>query len=185
MKLFGYARVSSTDQDPAIQIDELAKAGVERALIFSETASGTRADNRQELNRLIALLREGDVLCVTRIDRLARSMHDFSRITHDLKARGIGVKVILQGIDTSVGGPIGELTMNLLASFAQFETQLRRERQMEGISRARKEGVYHGGKKRIDDAKVRELHASGMGPAAIAKQLGCHRQSVYRALEAV
>lgn len=183
-KSFGYARVSSTDQDLMVQVEALKTAGVNDALIFAEKKSGTTTEGRAELERLLAILSDGDVLCVTRIDRLARSMHDFSRITHDLKKRGVGVRVLLQGIDTSVSGPVGELTMNLLASFAEFETAIRRERQMEGIARAKRRGVYKGGKRKVDPGDVRRLEADGLGASAIARQLGCGRATVYRALAA-
>lgn len=111
-------------------------------------------------------------------------MHDFSRIAHDLKKRGVGVRVLLQGIDTSASGPVGELTMNLLASFAEFETAIRRERQMEGIARAKSRGVYKGGKRKVNPDDVLRLEADGLGASAIARQLGCGRATVYRALSA-
>jgi DNA invertase Pin-like site-specific DNA recombinase len=183
-KAFGYARVSTTDQDLSIQRQALLDAGVPEALIFAEKASGTTTDGRDELARLLAMLRAGDVLHVARIDRLARSMHDFARIAHDLKERGIGLRVVLQGIDTTIGGPVGALTMNLLAAFAQFETEIRRERQMEGIARAKAAGAYKGRKPSVSAESVRELHNMGLGPSAIARKLGCGRTTVYRLLDA-
>jgi DNA invertase Pin-like site-specific DNA recombinase len=117
---------------------------------------------------------------VTRIDRLARSMKDFVTILSDLKARGVGFRCTEQAIDTS--GAAGELTMNILAAAAQFETQLRRERQMEGIVKAKAEGVYKGRKPSIDRAKVLELKAAGKGPTAIARELGCDPSNVHRHL---
>ena len=139
-KTFGYARVSTTDQDLTIQHEALVRAGVPAALIFSEKASGTKTKSRPELARVLAIVGNGDVLIVTRIDRLARSMKDFVTVLSDLKARGVGFRCTEQAIDTS--GAAGELTMNILAAAAQFETQLRRERQMEGIVKAKAEGKY-------------------------------------------
>jgi DNA invertase Pin-like site-specific DNA recombinase len=182
-KAFGYARVSTADQDLSIQRQALLDAGVPEALIFSETASGTSTDGRDELARLLAMLRGGDVLHVARIDRLARSMHDFARIAHDLKSRGVGLRVTQQGIDTTVGGPVGALTMNLLAAFAQFETEIRRERQLEGISKAKMAGVYKGRKPNVSRAQVKELRDMGFGPSQIARKLNCGRTTVYRVLE--
>lgn len=180
---WGYCRVSTEDQDLRVQLADLKEAGVPEPFIFSEKKSGTTTEGREELERLLALVSEGDVVHVTRIDRMARSMTDFAKIAADLKARGVGLKVLRQSIDTSVGGIQGELTMNILAAVAQFETALRRERQLEGIAKAKAEGVYKGRKPKIEPTKVRELHAGGMGPAAIARQLGIARCSVYRALE--
>jgi len=182
-KAFGYARVSTADQDLSIQRQALLDAGVPEALIFSEKASGTSTDGRDELARLLAMLRAGDVLHVARIDRLARSMHDFARIAHDLKKRGVGLKVTQQGIDTTMGGPVGALTMNLLAAFAQFETEIRRERQMEGIAKAKAAGAYKGRKPSVSAEQVRELLGKGLGPSQIARKLNCGRTTVYRLMD--
>jgi DNA invertase Pin-like site-specific DNA recombinase len=187
---WGYARVSSTDQDLSVQEADLKAAGVD--LIFAEKKSGTTTEGREELEKLLKIAGKGDAIYVTRIDRLARSMQDFANMAADLKARGVGLVVIKQNIDTrepeegadAVTKATRELTMNLLAAFAQFETALRRERQMEGIAKAKLEGVYKGREPKIDPAKVKELHEGGMGPAAIAKQLRIARCSVYRALAA-
>ena len=168
-----------------MQREALLASGVPDALIPADTASGTTTDGRGELGRLMVHLRPGDVLHVTRIDRLARSMHDFARIAHDLKSRGIGLKVIQQGIDTTQGGPVGALTMNLLAAFAQFETEICREWQMEGIAKAKGAGKYKGRKPfPITTEEVKELREIGLGPSAIARKLRISRASVYRLLDA-
>ncbi len=184
-KSFGYARVSTSDQDLSIQRQALLEAGVPEALIFSEKASGTSTDGRDELIRVLSMVRAGDVLHVTRIDRLARSMHDFARIAHDLKKQGVGLRVTQQGIDTTVGGPVGALTMNLLAAFAQFETEIRRERQLEGIAKAKAAGAYKGRKPSVSVDQVRDLQRTGLGPSEIARKLKCGRTTVYRLLESV
>jgi DNA invertase Pin-like site-specific DNA recombinase len=182
-KSFGYARVSTSDQDLSIQRQALLEAGVPDALIFAEKASGTSTDGRDELVRVLSMVRAGDVLHVTRIDRLARSMHDFARIAHDLKQQGVGLRVTQQGIDTTIGGPVGALTMNLLAAFAQFETEIRRERQLEGISKAKLAGVYRGRKPSVSPDQVRALQNSGFGPTEIARRLKCGRTTVYRLMD--
>ena len=121
---------------------------------------------------------------ITRIDRLARWIKDLQDIVHELKAKGVSLKATEQPIDTSTAA--GKAFLDMLGVFAEFETNLRKERQLEGIAKAKAEGVYakNGGRKATLDAdKVKELHAAGMGPAVIAKQLNMARSSVYRLLE--
>ena len=132
MPAFGYARVSTTDQNLAVQLDALAAAGCET--IRSETASGSSAANRPELQTLLAFLREGDELVVTRIDRLARSIADLQDIVRELKERGVTLRATGQPIDTSTAA--GKAFLDMLGVFAEFETNLHRERQMEGIAEA-------------------------------------------------
>jgi DNA invertase Pin-like site-specific DNA recombinase len=178
-RIYGYARVSTEDQDLAIQHAALEAAGC--MTIFAEKKSGTRRDGRSELQVLLECVREGDTVVITRIDRLARSMRDLQNIVHELKEKGVALKATEQPIDT--GSAAGKAFLDMLGVFAEFETNLRHERQMEGIAKAKAEGVYKGRKPSIDVAKVRAMRASGMGPAAIAKQLKMARSSVYRVLE--
>mgnify|MGYP002630642513 CR=1 FL=1 len=179
MSLYGYARVSTLDQDLSIQRAALKTAGCE--VIRAEKASGTRRDGRTELQVLLDFLRSGDTLVVTRIDRLARSLKDLQDIVHELKGRGIALKATEQPIDTATAA--GKAFLDMLGVFAEFETNLRRERQLEGISAAKARGVYKGRKPSIDATEVRRLHGEGtLGPAAIARQLGIGRASVYRLL---
>ena len=181
MSLFGYARVSTTEQDLDIQLEALRAAGCQT--IRSEKKSGTERAARSELQVLLDFLREGDTLVVTRIDRLARSMKDLQDIVHELKGRGVALKATEQPIDT--GTAAGKAFLYMLGVFAEFETNLRRERQMEGIAAAKARGVYKGGKPRIDRDEVRRLAAEGMRPAHIARELGISRGSVYRFLPSV
>lgn len=178
MSLFGYARVSTSDQDLAIQVAALRAAGCQT--IRSEKKSGTDRGSRTELQILLDFLREGDTLVVTRIDRLARSMKDLQDIVHELKGRGVALKATEQPIDT--GTAAGKAFLDMLGVFAEFETNLRKERQAEGIAAAKVRGVYKGGKPRIDPAVVRKLADEGMRPAHIARQLGISRGTVYRFL---
>jgi DNA invertase Pin-like site-specific DNA recombinase len=179
MSIIGYARVSSTDQDLSIQETALRAAGCE--VIRAEKRSGTSTQGREELRTVLDFLRRGDVLMVTRIDRLARSIGDLQDIVRTVKARGASLKATEQPIDTSTAA--GKCFLDMLGVFAEFETNLRRERQLEGIARAKVEGVYKGRPASIDAAKVRAMKAEGMGATEIAKALKIGRASVYRALE--
>ncbi len=180
MATYGYARVSTTDQDLAIQQAALKTAGC--SVIRAEKVSGTSRKGRTELALLIEFLRAGDTLIVTRIDRLARSMRDLQNIVHELQAKGIALKATEQPIDT--GTAAGKAFLDMLGVFAEFETNLRKERQLEGIAAAKAEGVYRGRKPTIDAAAVRKLDAEGVGATAIAERLGIARASVYRLLPA-
>ncbi len=123
----------------------------------------------------------GDTLVVTRIDRLARSLKDLQDIVHELKGRGVILRATEQPVDT--GTAAGKAFLDMLGVFAEFETNLRRERQLEGIALAKTRGVYRGRKPSIDGAEIRRLREQdGLGPTAIARRLGIGRASVYRAL---
>jgi len=176
MALFGYARVSTVDQDLSIQEAALRAAGCQT--IRSEKKSGSGRGGRTELQTLLDFLRLGDTLVVTRIDRLARSMKDLQDIVHEMKGRGITLKATEQPIDT--GTAAGKAFLDMLGVFAEFETNLRRERQAEGIEAAKARGVYKGGKARIDPDAVKALLADGVKPAHVARQLGISRGTVYR-----
>jgi DNA invertase Pin-like site-specific DNA recombinase len=175
----GYARVSTTDQDLSIQEAALKAAGCEA--IRAEKCSGTTAQGRDELRIVLEFLGSGDVLMVTRIDRLARSIGDLQDIVRTVRARGASLKATEQPVDT--GTAAGKCFLDMLGVFAEFETNLRRERQLEGIAKAKAAGVYKGRPASIDAARVRELKAQGIGATNIAKALGIGRASVYRVLE--
>ncbi len=177
--LFGYARVSTTDQDLTLQREALKAAGC--TLIREEKASGTTTNGRTELAQLLEFVRKGDVLVVTRIDRLARSIADLQDIVRTLKAKGATLKATEQPIDTSTAA--GKAFLDMLGVFAEFETNLRRERQLEGIAKAKERDVYKGRPATIDVRKVRELRDLGLGGSEIARRLGISRASVYRVLE--
>ncbi len=174
----GYARVSTEDQKLAIQKATLDKDGC--AIIFEEKRTGTKRNDRQQLELALKVLTKGDTLVVTRLDRLGRSMRDLANLVHEIEEIGANLRVIEQSVDT--GTSAGRAFFGMLAVFAQFETDVRRERQAEGIAKAKKAGVYTGGKARIDRDRVNALSADGMGPAAIARKLGVSRMSIYRIL---
>ena len=181
MATIGYARVSSTAQDTALQIAELQAAGCDT--IRQEKKSGITREGRTELATILDFIREGDVLVVTRLDRLARSVGDLSNIVAELESTGAKLRILNAHIDT--GSASGKAFLGMLGVFAEFETNLRRERQMEGIAKAKAKGVYKGRKPSIDAAEVHALKAQGIGPAEIARRLGIGRASVYRVLSDV
>jgi DNA invertase Pin-like site-specific DNA recombinase len=179
MSLYGYARVSTFDQELSVQRAALEIAGCE--VIRAEKASGTRRDGRTELQVLLDFVRAGDTLVVTRIDRLARSLKDLQDIVHELKAKDVALRATEQPVNT--GTAAGKAFLDMLGVFAEFETNLRRERQLEGISAAKARGVYKGRKPAIDAVEVLRLRRDEkLGPAAIARRLGIGRASVYRLL---
>ena len=179
MAVYGYARVSTVGQDLSPQIDTLQAAGCD--VIRSEKVSGTSRNGRAELATLLEFIRSGDTLVITRIDRLARSVGDLQDIVRDLRAKGANLRATEQPIDT--GSAAGKAFLDMLGVFSEFETNLRRERQIEGIARAKAEGAYKGRPASIDAARVRALKVEGIGPAEIARRLGIGRASVYRILK--
>ena len=177
--MYGYARVSSIDQDLSLQRAALKAAGA--TVIRAEKASGSSRQGRSELETLMQFLRRGDTLIVTRIDRLARSLRDLQNIVHELREKGVHLKATEQPIDTSSAA--GKAFLSMLGVFAEFENHLRRERQLEGVNAAKARGVYKGRKPSINADLVRRLRKEGLGATAIAKKLGVGRASVYRLLK--
>src|ERR671916_3094113 len=179
MPTYGYARVSTLDQDLGIQRAALRAAGC--GVVRAEKASGSRRDGRTELQALLDFVQPGDTLVVTRVDRLARSLRDLQDIVHELKGKGVALRATEQPVDT--GTAAGKAFLDMLGVFAEFEANLRRERQLEGIEAAKEKGVYKGRKPIIDVAELRRLRdEERLGPAAIARRLGIGRASVYRVL---
>ncbi|MGD9712724.1 MAG: recombinase family protein [Thermomicrobiales bacterium] len=180
MATYGYARVSTADQDTGIQEEALRRAGCE--IVRTEKRSGASREGRTELRTLLDFMRPGDTLVVTRIDRLARSIGDLQDIMRLLKSKGVALKATEQPIDTVTAA--GKAFLDMLGVFAEFETNLRRERQAEGIAKAKAEGVYKGRPPKIDAGAIASLRAEGLGATAIADRLGIGRASVYRVLHA-
>jgi len=178
MTRIGYARVSTTDQDLSLQAAALKAAGC--TVIRAEKRSGTTRKGRTELETVLDFLRKGDELVVTRIDRLARSVGDLQHIVSAVREKGATLRATEQPIDTSTAA--GKAFLDMLGVFAEFETNIRRERQLEGIAKAKAAGVYTGRKASIDTAAVRQLKAEGLGASEIAKRLKIGRASVYRVL---
>lgn len=180
----GYARVSSTDQHLARQIDALKGVpGIAR--IYSDKASGKDA-NRTGLQECLDYLTEGDTLAVASMDRLARSLPDLLAIVHGLAERGIGVKFLKEAL-TFDGSPNAELMLAVFGAVAQFERALIKERQAEGVRLAKEAGKYKGRAPKLtaeQQATVRQLHAEGVGVAEIGRRFNVSRQAVYRYLKA-
>jgi len=180
MSIIGYARVSSKDQSLEIQEEQLKAAGCQ--IIRSEKRSGTTMNARAELATIMDFISKGDVLMVTRLDRLARNVADLSSLVAKLGAKGASLKVLNQNIDTATA--TGNAFLQMLGVFAEFETSLRKERQREGIDKALVAGTYKGRPATIDAEQVRKLRAEGKGATQIAEELKVGRASVYRVLGA-
>jgi DNA invertase Pin-like site-specific DNA recombinase len=176
--MIGYARVSTNDQDCSLQEEALRAAGC--TLVRSEKVSGTSRQGRTELETVLDFIRTGDTLVVTRIDRLARSLFDLESMVRQIAAKGAHLKALEQPIDTST--PAGKAFLQMLGVFAEFETAIRRERQIEGIAKAKANGVYKGRKPSVNRDEVLALKGAGLRPSDIAKRLKVGRTSVYRAL---
>lgn len=180
----GYARTSTTDQVAGLeaQARDLLANGCER--IFREQISGSSTD-RPELSAALNHLRAGDVLVVTKPDRLARSTADLLRLVDEIKAKGCGLIVLsMNGVTLDTTSPTSKMMLTMLAAVAEFERDIMKERQREGIAKAKAEGRYKGRKPtaRSQAEQVQALAANGISATEIAKQLGIGRTSVYRCL---
>ena len=174
-----YLRVSSTSQSLEVQRDAVSKLNVEK--IFEEKVSGTSTQGREKLRECLDFVREGDELVITRIDRLARSVLDLQLIIKELTEKGVELTATEQPISTK--DATSKCFLDMLGVFAELETNLRKERQLEGIAKAKEKGVYKGGRTKIDVEQVKKLKGEGLGATAIAKRMGIHRDSVYRLLK--
>ncbi len=178
MTVIGYA-VSTIDQDLSSQKTKLRGAGCN--VIRAEKRSGATIASRKQLRTILEILRKDDVLMVTRIDRLARSICDLQDIIRVIKAKGASLKTTEQPIDTRTAA--SKAFLDMIALFAEFETCLRKERQLQSIARAKAEGRYKGRPTSIDVLKVHELKAQGKGVTDIAREMNIARSSVYRTLK--
>lgn len=180
--LVGYARVSSRGQDLTIQRDALTRVGVQEAHLYEEKVSGTRRQGREQLEQMLARgLRKNDCLVVTRLDRLARSTRDLLKISDQLEEMEADLVVLEQSINTSTAE--GRLFFTMMGAFAEFEAELRKERQREGIAAALAKGAdspFKGRPATIKADEIERLSREGHGPSEIARQLNISRQSVYR-----
>lgn len=178
MAKIGYARVSSIGQSLDVQIDKLTEYGCDK--IYQEKKTGTTAD-RSELKAVLDYVRDGDYLVITKLDRLARSTFHLTQIADGLKNKNVELIVLDQNIDTS--SPTGKLLFNVLASIAEFETEIRKERQLEGIEKAKSKGVQFGRKAKLTDAQILDMkkkRADGMLIKDVMAEFGLSKASVYR-----
>lgn len=176
VSIVGYARVSSSSQSLDIQLEQLNDAGCEK--VFAEKQTGTSTVRRDELARAIDWVREGDVFVITRLDRLARSLVDLRGIIDQLTEKSVSFRCLQQHIDTTTSE--GRLMLNMLGSFAEFETDLRRERQMEGIIKARAEGKYARASRVDRSLVVRMRDTDGLTLTQVAKAVGVHKTTILR-----
>ncbi len=180
MARIGYARVSTVEQDLENQLARLRTEGC--SIVRAEKVSGGSREGRAELATVIEFLRPGDELVVTRLDRLGRDTRDVLNLIHEAEQRGAFVTVLDPHVSTR--GEMGHVVLTVLGMVAQMERRFIKERQREGIERAKAEGLYRGGQRRLDRDRVMTLSAEGYGPAAIARAIGCSRMQVYRILQA-
>lgn len=172
----GYARTSTGDQNLNAQITALEAAGC--GMVRQEQCSGATLEGRSELKTILDFIHPGETLVVTRIDRLARSMQDLQTIVAKLKEKGAHLAATEQPVDTSTAA--GKAFFDMLGVFAEFETNLRRERQAEGIKAAKRRGVYRGRPPEIDSAAIQAKLESGLSPTEIAREMGISRGTVYK-----
>jgi DNA invertase Pin-like site-specific DNA recombinase len=179
-KRYGYGRVSTEDQNLDAQEAALKAAGCD--VILLEQASGANTD-RPRLKLLLEVIGQGDTVIVTKLDRLSRDTLDMLELVRDIGKKGAGFKSLAEPwCDTTT--PAGELMLTVFAGVAQFERKRIKERQAEGIVRAKAAGVFKGGKRRHDPEVIRQKAAEGMKPHEIAEALECDRSTVWRALNA-
>lgn len=177
---FGYARVSTADQDEALQLDALKAAAVDR--VFVDEASGA-LESRPALDELISQLRAGDTVVVWRLDRLGRSLRHLIDLFAGFEEHGVAVRSLSEAIDTTTS--VGRMTFHLFAAMAQMERDLVRERTSAGLAAARARGRVGGRPTVMPPEKIltaRQMYAAGTAVSTIARGLGVSRASVYRAL---
>ncbi len=177
----GYVRVSSIDQNPERQLEN-----IQLDRIFTDKASG-RDIQRPQLEALLTFAREGDVVVIHSMDRLARNLEDLRQIVKTLTGRGVRVEFIKESLTfTGDDSPMANLLLNVMGSFAEFERSLIRERQKEGIALAKQRGVYRGRKPALSDEQIVELKGlvrTGIPKTRVAKDFGITRETVYQYLK--
>lgn len=182
-RLFGYARVSTTDQDASLQRDALTAAGVHSGYLFTDYVSG-KLERRPELDRLWPQLMAGDTLVVWKLDRLGRSVQHLAGLVAELEERGVGFRSLTEGIDTTTAG--GRLVFHMLAAVAQFERDLIVERTNAGLAAAKRQGRTGGRRPTITPdkiAKAQGLIGSGQFTVAeAAEAIGATRDGLYKAI---
>jgi DNA invertase Pin-like site-specific DNA recombinase len=179
----GYIRVSSVDQHTDRQLD-----GIDTDRLFTDKASGKDVA-RPQLDELIRFVRDGDVVVVHSMDRLARNLDDLRRIVRTLTIKGVSVEFVKEHLTfTGEDSPMANLMLSVMGAFAEFERALIRERQAEGIAKAKQRGAYKGRKKSLTENQILALSnraASGETKTLLAKEFGISRETVYTYLRAV
>jgi DNA invertase Pin-like site-specific DNA recombinase len=180
MSRIGYARVSSHGQNLEVQLDKLKTMGCEKTYEEKESATSSK---RPQLKACLDYVREGDTLVVTKLDRLARSTLDLCHIAKTLETKKVDLEVIDQNIETNTS--TGRLLFNVLGAIAQFETEIRAERQSEGIRKAKSKGTRFGRTKTVTDQQIQEMNQQRKQGARIKelmKTYNLSKASIYRYL---
>ena len=180
MRLFGYARVSTSQQSLDIQIKALKEAGVKESRIFTDIATGSNA-KRDGLTLLRQKVEEHDVILVKKLDRLGRDTADMIQLIKEFDTIGVAIRFIDDGISTE--GSMGKMVVTILSAVAQAERQRILERTNEGRVEAKSKGINFGRKRKIDREKIVSLYISGMGATALAKQAKIGRSTIYKLLK--
>ena len=179
MRLFGYARVSTSQQSLDLQLKTLKQHGVEKHRLFTDKQSGRDSD-REGLNLLRLKVEAGDVILVTRLDRLGRDTADMIQLIKTFDALGVSVRFLDDGISTE--GEMGKMVVTILSAVAQAERHRILERTNEGRLEAKAKGIRFGRKPFVDRKKLHALRQQGMGATEIAKKMGIGRSTVYKVL---
>ncbi|KLF02084.1 recombinase family protein [Klebsiella aerogenes] len=179
MRLFGYARVSTSQQSLDIQIKALKDAGVKANRIFTDKASGSSID-REGLDLLRMKVEEGDVILVKKLDRLGRDTADMIQLIKEFEAQGVAIRFMDDGISTD--GEMGKMVVTILSAVSQAERQRILERTNEGRQEAKLKGIRFGRKRVVDRRKVLELYSEGIGATEISRQVSVARSTVYKIL---
>lgn len=180
MRLFGYARVSTSQQSLDIQVRALKDAGVRANRIFTDKASGSSVD-RPGLDLLRMKVEEGDVILVKKLDRLGRDTADMIQLIKEFDDQGVAIRFIDDGISTD--GDMGKMVVTILSAVAQAERSRILERTNEGRQEAKLKGIRFGRRRTIDRSRVIELHHKGTGATDIARQLSIARSTVYKVIK--
>lgn len=184
--LVGYVRVSSIDQNPDRQLEELKAAKVEK--FFVDKVSGKNTE-RPELQKMLAFVREGDTLVVLSLDRLARNLADLLTMVQELTERGVSVHFLHEKLDFDAGreaSPMAKLMLSMVGAFAEFERSMIKRRQAEGISLAKERGVYKGRQRSVTDEQIQEIRSlmsMGVPLSSAARKVGISRTTAYKYLK--
>lgn len=182
----GYIRVSSLDQNPDRQIEDLKSQGVEK--LFIDQVSGKNID-RPELQKMLSFVREGDSLYVHSLDRLARNLADLLNLVQDLTGRGVSVHFLGEKLDFDAGkdaSPTSKLMLSMIGAFAEFERSMIRRRQAEGIALAKERGVYRGRQRSVTDEQIETVRAQiaqGVPLSVAVRKVGISRATAYKYLK--
>ncbi len=179
MRLFGYARVSTSQQSLDVQVNALTEAGVQSNRIFTDKTTGTNVD-REGLKLLQVKVEQGDIILVKKLDRLGRDTADMIQLIKQFDIMGVSVRFLDDGISTE--GTMGKMVVTILSAVAQAECQRILERTNEGRIEAKAKGVKFGRKRSVNRKKVLELKANNVGASEIARQLKIGRSTVYKIL---